>query len=75
MSLEQQIGALVKASENLTGAVNGKIGEIDTKVKAATSAVPEQIKNSMYVQCYVDAINGNDLNTGASRSMAKKTIR
>ena len=75
MSLEQQIGALVKASENLTGAVNGKIGEIDKKVKAATSAVPEQIKKSMYVQCYVDAINGNDLNTGASRSMAKKTIR
>ncbi len=32
MSLEQQIGALVKASENLTGAVNGKIGEIDKKV-------------------------------------------
>ncbi|MCD9523718.1 hypothetical protein GLP14_12920 [Photobacterium carnosum] len=36
MSLEQQIGALVKASENLTGAVNGKIGEIDKEVDAAT---------------------------------------
>ncbi|MCF2304913.1 hypothetical protein GLP26_03740 [Photobacterium carnosum] len=35
MSLEQQIGALVKASENLTGAVNGKIGEIDKEVVAA----------------------------------------
>ncbi|MCD9539238.1 hypothetical protein [Photobacterium carnosum] len=35
MSLEQQIGALVKASENLTGAVNGKIGEIDKEVDAA----------------------------------------
>ncbi|OBU19274.1 hypothetical protein CTM88_19505 [Photobacterium aquimaris] len=37
MSLEQQIGALVKASENLTGAVNGKIGEIDKKVEVAES--------------------------------------
>lgn len=35
MSLEQQIGALVKASENLTGAVNGKIGEIDKEVEQA----------------------------------------
>lgn len=35
MSLEQQIGALVKASENLTGAVNGKIGEIDKEVDTA----------------------------------------
>lgn len=35
MSLEQQIGALVKASENLTGAVNGKIGEIDKEVDIA----------------------------------------
>ncbi|PSU88946.1 hypothetical protein C0W42_11470 [Photobacterium kishitanii] len=36
MSLEQQIGALVRASENLTGAVNSKIGEIDKEVDAAT---------------------------------------
>lgn len=39
MSLEQQIGALVKASENLTGAVNSKIGEIDKEVEIAKKEV------------------------------------
>ncbi|OBU32248.1 hypothetical protein [Photobacterium kishitanii] len=41
MSLEQQIGALVKASENLTGAVNGKIGEIDKEVEIAKQQFEE----------------------------------
>ncbi|CEO39390.1 hypothetical protein [Photobacterium kishitanii] len=75
MSLEQQIGALVKASENLTGAVNGKIGEIDKKVNVATSAVPEQIRKSMYVTCYVDAINGDDSRSGDTHAAAKRTIQ
>ncbi|MCG3824336.1 hypothetical protein [Photobacterium damselae] len=35
MGLEQQISSLVQASENLTGAVNNKIGEIDKEVVAA----------------------------------------
>ena len=46
MSLEQQIGALVKASENLTGAVNGKIGEIDKEVDAATKKFDQFIGNA-----------------------------
>ncbi|KJG55161.1 hypothetical protein UA38_21085 [Photobacterium kishitanii] len=41
MSLEQQIGALVKASENLTGAVNGKIGEIDNRMDSAEAQFDE----------------------------------
>ena len=35
MSLEQQVTALVEASNNLTGAVNGKISEIDQRVDQA----------------------------------------
>ncbi|MEC6881462.1 hypothetical protein [Photobacterium piscicola] len=41
MSLEQQIGALVKASENLTGAVNGKIGAIDKRMDGAEAQFDE----------------------------------
>ncbi|WP_279147020.1 hypothetical protein [Photobacterium carnosum] len=41
MSLEQQIGALVKASENLTGAVNGKIGTIDKRMDSAEAQFDE----------------------------------
>lgn len=43
MSLEQQIGALVKASENLTGAVNGKIGEIDKHLEVNTAKVDQEL--------------------------------
>ena len=69
MSLEQQIGALVKASENLTGAVNGKIGEIDKAVEKAVKAIPNLSKTF-----YVDAINGNDSGLGDSYTPLK-TIR
>ncbi|HFQ5182611.1 TPA: hypothetical protein ACGUW2_004640 [Vibrio vulnificus] len=41
MSLEQQIAALVEASNNLTSAVNGKIDEIDSKVEEATRKISE----------------------------------
>ncbi|HIF9079947.1 TPA: hypothetical protein ACX6NP_000796 [Photobacterium damselae] len=36
MGLEQQISSLVQASENLTSAVNNKIGEIDKEIDTAT---------------------------------------
>ncbi len=35
MSLEQQVANLVEASNNLTGAVNGKIGQIDQRMDQA----------------------------------------
>lgn len=37
MSLEQQVANLVEASNNLTGSVNGKIGEIDQRMTDAES--------------------------------------
>ena len=74
MSLEQQIGALVKASENLTGAVNGKIGEIDKKVDAATNAVPVTVKSLFDQTLYVNEATGNDNNLGNSDAAPLKYL-
>ncbi|HIF9272832.1 TPA: hypothetical protein ACX6QR_000812 [Photobacterium damselae] len=52
MGLEQQISSLVQASENLTGAVNNKIGEIDKKVKTAEEKYEEWRAN------FSEMING-----------------
>ena len=44
MSLETQIAALVTAANNLTGAVNGKMGQIDQKVDDAEAAYLAQLE-------------------------------
>lgn len=43
MSLEQQVAALVQASNNLTGAVNGKIQEIDQKTAENSAKVDAEL--------------------------------
>lgn len=68
MSLEQQVTALVEASNNLTSVVNGKIQQIDQKVDEATSAVPDKIRDEMSKRVYIDAINGSDSNVGTQAS-------
>ncbi|MCC3836284.1 hypothetical protein [Vibrio parahaemolyticus] len=60
MSLEQQVTALVEASNNLTSAVNGKITEIDKKVAEATASVPTAIRNNMEWSAFIDPVNGVD---------------
>ncbi len=45
MSLETQIQALVTAANNLTGSVNGKMGQIDQKVSAAEAAYLVQLED------------------------------
>lgn len=45
MSLETQIQALVTAANNLTGSVNGKMGQIDQKVTAAEAAYLLQLED------------------------------
>lgn len=45
MSLETQIAALVTAANNLTGSVNGKMGQIDQKVDAAEAAYLVQLED------------------------------
>ncbi len=71
MSLEQQVTALVEASNNLTNTVNNKIGEIDQKVDDATSSVPDKIREEMSKRVYVNAVNGSDSNQGTQSSPFK----
>lgn len=71
MSLETQITALVAAANSLTGAVNGKIAEINTKVAAATDSVPAVVRGLANQSFFIDAIDGNDANTGTSVSPLK----
>lgn len=73
MSLEQQVANLVAASNNLTGAVNGKLDEIDNKVDQATADVPSSIRKEVNKTFYIDAANGND-NNGGSEANPLKTI-
>ncbi|MCG3880436.1 hypothetical protein, partial [Psychrobacter sp. Ps6] len=73
MGLEQQISSLVQASENLTGAVNNKIGEIDKKVDNSVKEITETITKNNIVKFYIDSEFGIDLNSGSS-SAPLKTI-
>ncbi|HCF3100909.1 TPA: hypothetical protein NIB79_005227 [Pseudomonas aeruginosa] len=75
MSLESTVSELVVASNSLTKAVSSKITEIDSKVAAATSAVPLAIQQGMYGNLYVDSVGGNDSNNGKTWATAKKTIK
>ncbi|MGF1684813.1 hypothetical protein [Photobacterium minamisatsumaniensis] len=45
MSIEQQIGALVEASNDLTKVVNGKIGEIDKRIDDADDEYRKLLSN------------------------------
>ncbi|PSW14788.1 hypothetical protein C9I98_21625 [Photobacterium sanctipauli] len=75
MSIEQQIGALVEASNDLTKVVNGKVGEIDKKIDNAVNEITETITANNVVTYYVDAENGSDSNSGASGSPLKTLKR
>ncbi|EJG1615109.1 hypothetical protein CFE14_RS15860 [Vibrio parahaemolyticus] len=79
MSLEQQIAALVDASNNLTGAVNGKITEIDKKVDDAVkdlqNAFPSEYQKYSLRTHYVDPVNGSDSNDGSDWGNAVKTLK
>ncbi|WP_420745760.1 hypothetical protein [Photobacterium damselae] len=80
MGLEQQISSLVQASENLTGAVNNKIGEIDSTVQRAVNEFNEKVNEVItsipenHTDIYVNNENGNDNNTGLSRASKLQTL-
>lgn len=73
MSLEQQVAALVDAANNLTGSVNGKMTQIDQKVDQATASVPDTIRTKSSQNFYIDAVSGDDSNTGIRGEEAVKT--
>lgn len=49
MSLEAQIAALVQASNNLTAAVDGKIGEIDNHLNQSAQEINRQLEQTKYM--------------------------
>lgn len=59
MSLEAQIAALVQASNNLTGAVNGKMQQIDNKVDQGIADVNESAERALTSLPFF-AVNGNN---------------
>lgn len=74
MSLESQIAALVSAANSLTSQVAGKIAEIDAKVDEATEAVPNAVRNIMNTVVFVNAIQGDDGNSGSTAHPVKTVM-
>ena len=74
MSLEQQIAALVDASNNLTTSVDNKIKDIDKKVDDVADSFSEAIRSSIGAVYWVDQQLGSDLNEG-SQSKPLKTLK
>ncbi|EPG0369740.1 hypothetical protein ACSWVZ_002592 [Photobacterium damselae] len=74
MGLEQQISSLVQASENLTSAVNNKIGEIDRSVNDAVSAVPNTVNQLFNQTLYVNGNTGKSSNSGVSDDQPLKYL-
>lgn len=82
MSLEQTIADLVAASNNLTGAVNSKMGDIDTRMSQAEQEFeqftgqdfPQRVSEARSIKIYVDTTSGDDNNTGLSISSPVKTF-
>lgn len=74
MSLESQVAALVSAASNLTSQVAGKLSEIDTALQSAVASIPQEIRNQMELNVYVDQANGSDSNSGLSESDPLKSM-
>lgn len=74
MSIETQIAALVTAANNLTGAVNGKMSEIDVKVDAATTELENKFNTLARRTYWVDGLNGLDTNDGLASNRPVKTL-
>jgi len=74
VSLETQIAALVEAANNLTGAVNGKMSEIDQKNDDFVNSFQSNLIGALSKTLYVNSATGNDANPGTSGSFPKKTI-
>lgn len=78
MSLEQQVANLVQASNNLTGAVNGKISQIDKRMDDAESDFEQWKATTSYVQkysvTYAEQSNEADRNTGKFNLIKLYTI-
>ncbi|MDW3103792.1 hypothetical protein R8N46_20735 [Vibrio sp. 1874] len=59
---------LIESNRRLTETVEKKIGEIDQKVEQTANEIAQTITSNNIVEYFVDAVNGDDGNTGASSS-------
>lgn len=71
MSLESQITALVSAANKLTSEVAAKMKGIDKKVDEATASVPGVMRDKARQTFYVDAIVGDNNNSGSGAAPLK----
>lgn len=81
-TVEERLAQIQLSNADLVSAINAhtqevvnKMGQIDQKVLEATQAVPGTIRSEMHKSVYVDSINGDDNNAGASPQSAMKTIQ
>lgn len=75
MSLETTIASLVAAANNLTSAVNGKIGQIDSKLASGLSSLEATVRSGFgSVSAYVHPTTGNDSTGDGTLAKPYKTI-
>lgn len=65
MSLEQTIADLVAASNNLTGAVNSKMEQIEQRATEFEESLPENINGMFNMRIFVNPVSGVDTATGS----------
>lgn len=71
MSVMDELSNVVSAARDLLDTVSGKMQQIDSKVDAATQAVPDTIRSMAEQMIYVDAENGDDSNDGSQQHPLK----
>lgn len=69
MSLESQIAALVQASNNLTDAVNGKIGEIDNHLNQSSQEINRQLEQTKYMLPRIVITKNQSLSVPSGQSL------
>ncbi len=69
MSLEAQIAALVQASNNLTSAVDGKIGEIDNHLNQSTQEINRQLEQTKYMLPRIVITQNQSLSVPSGQSL------
>lgn len=74
MSVEEQLSNAVQAANNLTAAVNGKMGQIDQKVDSFAQNAPAIARAQANKTVFLSE-SGNDSNDGLSIDRPKRTLQ
>ncbi|WP_275286925.1 hypothetical protein [Halomonas elongata] len=71
MSVMDELTNVVSAARDLLDTVSGKMQQIDNKVDQATESVPDVLRDKARQILYVDAVDGDNGNSGAAFSPLK----